>query len=303
VRDPYDILAVKRDAKADDIKRAYRKLAKAYHPDRNANDPKAKDRFAEINAAYEILGAEDKRKAFDRGEIDAEGKQRFRPQEGFGAGRGGAHGFEFDLGGFGAGPFGRTAGAKIDPSELFGDLFRKFEKGPGDPYAKARAPERPDIAMDLPVTLEEVAAGGAKRVALPGGRAVEVNLPKGVGEGKVIRLAGQGRPDPLGIGTGDVLLTVRYAPHPQFRLDGRDLSVRVPVALADAVLGGTIRVPTLSGAVEMRIPAGSGGGKTFRLRGKGLPQDGGAGDLLAVVDIVLPEGDSELEALLRRQRG
>lgn len=301
MRDPYSVLGVSKSASEADIKSAYRKLAKQYHPDRNANDPKAKERFAELNNAYEIVGDKDKRGKFDRGEIDAEGKPKFQGFEGFGGagGPGGAHpfghggpeGFSF---GFGSGGGGRGGPA----DDILSDLLRGFSGGRRQAQP---GPSGRDITGDVTITLEELAKGATKRVAMPDGRSMDVKIPAWIGEGKTIRLAGQGQGGMMGGKRGDVLLTVRYAPHPRFAIEGSSLRVRVPVPLADAVLGGTIRVPTLAGEVEMSIPPGTSGGRSFRLRGQGLNGDHGRGDILVGVDIQIPD-DEDLKALMSRKR-
>jgi DnaJ-class molecular chaperone len=298
MRDPYDILGVARSAPEAEIKKAYRKLAKTYHPDRNKNDPKAKDKFSEVNAAYEILGDAAKRAQFDRGEIDAEGKPRFQGFEGFGAGAGGREGFESFQFNFGGGnPFGRRRGARSSGeddifSQLFGEAFRSAERG-----SRARA-KGEDVPASLTVTLEEIAGEARKRVTLPTGREVEVTIPKGVADGQTIRLRRLGESAPGG--AGDALLTIRIAPHERFTVEGDNLKVRVPVDLEDAILGAKVRVPTLTGAVEMSIPPMTSSGRTFRLRGKGLPGKSGKGDLLATTEIRLPEKPDE--ALLEYAR-
>ncbi len=305
MRDPYTVLGVPRSASEADIKKAYRKLAKEHHPDRNADDAKAKERFAEVNAAYEILGDGNKRAQFDRGEIGADGKPRFQGFEGAGfeefvRARRGAGGFRP-----GSDPFGR---AGVDPNELFGEIFgdmmRRAGTGAGAGAARP-APRGEDIEADLTVTLEEVASGATRRLKLPTGREVEVTVPRSARDGKPIRLRGLGHASPFGGPPGDVILTLRIQPDPRFTVEGRDLRTRIPVPLADAVLGGAIRVPTLTGAVEMTLPPMTSSGKAFRLKGKGLPGAAGeaAGDLYAVVEIQLPAVDDELTALMRRRRG
>jgi DnaJ-class molecular chaperone len=307
MRDPYQVLGVNRTASEAELKKAFRRLAKQHHPDRNREDPKAKDKFAELNSAYEILGDKDKRGRFDRGEIDAEGKERFQgfPPGGRGAGgfrQGpGADGFEhfsFDMGG--AGPRPGTGGAS-GMEDMIAELF-----GRGAGQAGARAQRRgargSDVTFEMEVTLEEVAKGGKRRVALGTGREIEVTIPAGIEAGKQIRLRGLGEPGQFGGEAGDALITVRYQPHPTFEVDGKDLRAVVDVPLEDAVLGGAIRVPTLGGAVEMKIPAATQGGKTLRLKGKGLPLKSGTGDLLVRLSVQIPTDDKELEALMRRRR-
>jgi DnaJ-class molecular chaperone len=297
MRSPYDILGVSRTASEAEIKKAFRKAAKAHHPDRNANDPKAKDKFAELNAAYEILGDARKRAQFDRGEIDAEGKPRFQGFEGF-AGHPGGHD-DFESFTFGFGPGGRRsarAGSSEDIfSQLFGEGFRAAERSRGRAAPRAKGE---DISATLDVTLEEVAGEAKKRIALPTGRDVDVVIPKGVADGQVIRLRGLGR---AGAGEpGDLLLTIRILPHERFTPEGSNLRLRLPIELEEAVLGASVRVPTLTGAVDMTIPPMTSSGRTFRLRGKGLPSKDGKGDLLVTAEIKLPEKPEE--ALLEYAR-
>jgi DnaJ-class molecular chaperone len=319
MRDPYDVLGVSRSASAADIKSAYRRLAKKLHPDANKHDPKAATRFSELNAAYEIVGDEDKRKAFDRGEIDAEGKPRFRGFEGFGAGPRGPGGFggegAFETFTWGPEGFQRSggragAGAEFGGFEdLLKDVFggmagrRAGRGGAGvqfEPEEFAAQPGR-DISAALTVSLADAAKGAKKRVHLPSGKDVEVKIPAGISDGQQIRLKGQGFAGPGG--AGDALITVHIAQHPLFARDGVDLRLDLPVTLYEAVLGAKVRVPTLDGAVELAIPPGTSSGRTFRLKGKGMPKKSGAGDLYATVRIVLPEGsDEELEALMQAWR-
>ncbi len=300
MRNPYDVLGVAKGASAADVKSAFRKLAKKYHPDQS-KEPKAKERFAEVGSAYEILGDEKKRGAFDRGEIDAEGKPRAPQFEGFGFGRqpgGGASSFGFD---FGSGGFSAEGGG-IDPdilSELFGSAGRSRTR------ARPQAARGEDIAVTIAVPLATAAHGGSVRVALPTGKTLDANVPAGIEEGKSIRLRGQGHPGHRGGPAGDVIVTIRYAPHPLFKAEGRDLRLDLPITLYEAVLGGKVRVPTLGGEVEMSIAPGMSGGRVLRLRGKGLPAAGdqGAGDLLATIRIVLPNAsDIELTDLMRKWR-
>jgi DnaJ-class molecular chaperone len=319
MRDPYEVLGVPRGASSASIKSAFRRLAKKLHPDANKSDPKAAARFAELNTAYEILGDEDKRKAFDRGEIDAEGKPRFAGFEGAHPGGQGFETFNWRPGSFetfswGPGGFkrsgGRTEGARGfgDIDDILKDVLGGFAGARGrasahfEPEDFAGAQGR-DVSASLTVTLSDVAQGATKRVRLPTGKEVDVRIPLGLADGQQIRLKGQGFPGPAGT-AGDALVTVSIAPHPLFQRDGLNLRLDLPVTLYEAVLGAKVRVPTLEGAVELAIPPGTSSGRTFRLRGKGLPaKSGGAGDLLATVQIVLPDGgDAELETLMRKWR-
>ncbi len=309
MRDPYEVLGVPRGASAAAIKNAYRKLAKKHHPDNNKNDPKSAARFSEINSANEIIGDEDKRKQFDRGEIDAEGKPRF---QGFPGGdpraRRGPGGFEthtFRTGGAGPGGFGGGGFEDILNSMFGGAAARGARPGAGNTFEF----DTGGIALDLDlsvamtVSLEEAVKGVEKRVRLPTGKELNVKIPAGVTAGQQIRLKGQGETAP-GHRAGDLLITVSIAPHPFFKVDGSDLRVDLPITLYEAVLGGKVRVPTLGSAVELSIPKNTSSGRTFRLKGKGLPKPTGTtGDLYVTTRIMLPDGnDAELEALMQKWR-
>jgi DnaJ-class molecular chaperone len=316
MRDPYEVLGVQKSADAATIKSAFRRLAKKLHPDANKSDPKAAQRFAELNAAYEILGDEAKRKAFDRGEIDAEGKQRFRGFEGFGAQQPrGGFGRDAHFESFSWGPEGfRRSGGRAGGTGGFGgfeDVLKDIFAGVGgrrtgfgarlDPDDFAEPPTGQDVNAAVTISLAEAAKGGTRRVRLPTGKEVEVKIPAGLNDGQQIRLKGQGLP---GAGAaGDALITVSIAPHPLFTRDGQNLRLDLPVTLYEAVLGAKVRVPTLDGAVDLAIPAHTSSGRTFRLKGKGLSGKAGGGDLFVTVRIVLPAaGDRELDELMRKWR-
>ena len=301
MRDPYEVLGVPRGASAAAIKSAYRKLAKKHHPDSNNNDPKAAARFSELNSANEILGDEDKRKQFDRGEIDADGKPRF---QGFPGGDPRARGAAG--GGFRAGPGGFGGGGFED---ILNSMFSGAARG-GRPGAAGTFEFDPGgIALDLDlnvtmsVSLEEAVNGGEKRVRLPTGKELNVKVPAGVIAGQQIRLKGQGDTSP-GHPPGDLLITISIAPHAYFKIDGSDLRLDLPITLYEAVLGGKVRVPTLGNAVELSIPKNTSSGRIFRLKGKGLPKPAGVtGDLFVTTRIMLPDGnDTELEALMLKWR-
>jgi DnaJ-class molecular chaperone len=318
MRDPYEVLGVSKRASAAEIKSAFRRQAKKLHPDANKHDPRAAARFAELNSAYEILGEENKRKSFDRGEIDAEGKPRFQGFEGFGSGRGqgnfrpedifqtfswGPDGFQHARGrGGGFREFGGFGGLDDVLKEAFGGAARSGRPGGFQFEEEDFGRSGRDVTAALTITLAEAAKGTSKRVQLPTGREVEVKIPAGLNDGQTIRLKGQGIAGSGGR-AGDLLITVSIAPHPLFARTGADLRLELPVTLYEAVLGAKVRVPTLEGAVELAIPPGTSSGRTFRLKGKGFPAKEGKGDLLAAIGIVLPEGaDAELEELMRKWR-
>lgn len=310
MRDPYEVLGVPRSANAAAIKSAYRKLAKKHHPDSNKDDPKAAERFAELNSANEILGDEDKRKQFDRGEIDADGKPRFQGFPGGGGprGRAGPGGFEsytFRSGGTGAGGPGGGAFEDILNS-MFGGGVRSARPGAGGgaqfEFDTGGIGLDLDVNVAMSVSLEESVKGGDKRVRLPNGKELNVKIPVGVTEGQQIRLRGQGE-SAQGHPPGDLLITISIAPHPYFKVEGADLRIDLPVTLYEAVLGAKVRVPTLGNAVELSVPKNTSSGRTFRLKGKGLPKAGGTGDLFVTIRIMLPDGnDAELEALMEKWR-
>ena len=304
MRDPYTVLGVARSVSEKDLKAAYRKLAKANHPDQNQSDPKAQQKFAEISAAYDFLTDKEKKGAFDRGEIDADGNPKFAgfPGGSTGARRGAAPagGFsaedilkEFMSGFGGAQPrSSRTGSPGIDPFAAGGMGGAGFGAGARQPQAKGE-----DAHVTLAVSLEDAHKGGSVPLRLPTNKVVNVKLPDAVEDGQQIRLKGQGAASPWGGEAGDAIVTVKFERHPKFRREGGDLRVDVPITLDEAVLGGKVRVPTLNGEVELTLPASVNTAKALRLKGKGLH---GKGDLYAGLRIVLPDkGDPDLESLMR----
>ena len=292
--DPYKELGVSRGASADEIKKAFRKLAKELHPDKNPGNAAADERFKRITAAFDLLGDKDKRAKFDRGEIDADGREQFR---GFGGGgpRGGPGGNPFGQGG------ARQQGFEnIDLDELFGGMFGGAAR-PGGARAGGFPGKGQDVKATLEISLEDSISGATRRIQFSDGRMLDVAIPKGALHGQTIRLKGQGAPG-RGGPAGDALIELKVAKHPIFTREGADLTMDQPVALYDAVLGGKVPVRTPEGTVSMTIPAGSSSGKVLRLKGRGAFADGKRGDLLAKLMITLPEGDEALTKLAQAAR-
>ncbi|HTQ13707.1 MAG TPA: J domain-containing protein [Rhizomicrobium sp.] len=286
MRDPYEVLGVSKSASEAEIKKAFRQLAKKHHPDTTKGDDKSKQRFQEVNAAYEIVGDKDKRAKFDRGEIDASGNPR-----GYGGFEGGPHG------GGGGGPrdFHFTWSSQdgdTAESDIFSELFGGFS-GRG----RRNQPRRGEsYEINLTVSFEEAARGGTRRIMLPEGRDVDVRIPAGLKDGQQIRLKGQGGPGANGGPGGDVLLNVAVAPHPFYTRDGNDVRMDLPVTLQEAVLGAKVPVPTLTGPVTLTIPAGSNSGTVMRLKGKGILGPTAAGDMYVKLQVTLPDKpDAELK--------
>ena len=287
--DPYTILGVSRSATQKDVQAAFRKLAKTYHPDLNPGDAKAEARFKEITAAHEILGDEDKRSRFDRGEIDMSGAEQaprsYRSRTT--AGGGGPTFYDSD-------GFSDIGG--------FEDIFASFTSrrtGPGDPRRGAG-----DLHLVMTVDLLDAVNGGKQTLTLPDGKHLEVKIPAGTRDGQTLRLRGKGSHG-LGGVAGDALVEVRVRPHRVFSLEGDDVKVELPITIAEAVLGGKVKVPTLSGSVQLTLKPHSNSGTVLRLRGKGLPKaSGGQGDMRVTLRIVLPEApDPELSALVESWSG
>jgi curved DNA-binding protein len=261
-RDYYDILGVSRDASPEDIRRAYRTLARRYHPDVN-KDPGADERFKEIGEAYEVLSDEEKRREYDN------------PSPRFAQGNG-------DV---------RTDFGGGDFSDIFESMFGGRTRGGFGGFGGFSS-RGADHEATLELSLQEAAKGGRRRITLGDGRDYEVNIPAGVRDGQIIRLAGEGAPGAGGGPSGDLLLRVRVRPDPRFRVDGRDLHTDVAVAPWEAVLGAEVEVPALDGPpTRVKVPAGSSCGRRLRLRGQGMA----GGDLYARVKIVVPKKPSKKE--------
>jgi DnaJ-class molecular chaperone len=297
--DLYSQLGVKRDAGEAEIKKAYRKLAKELHPDKNKDNPKASERFSKVTQAYDILTDKDKRARYDRGELDDDGN----PRAPFGYGGGGARPGA-GPGGFGRGPAPDFGGAEeIDLSDLFDGLFgggngpRRGGAGGFGGFGTRRPPPPPqkgaDVAYRLPVAFEDAAALKEQRATLAGGKTVSIKLPPGVEEGTRIRLAGQGQPGPGG--NGDAIVTISIKPHRFFVRDGDNIRLDLPISLDEAVLGTRAKVPTVDGPVMLAIPKGSSSGKVLRLKGKGFTgKNAQRGDQLVTLIVDVPADDDEL---------
>ena len=283
-KDYYKLLGVERGTKTEEISKAYKKLARKYHPDLNPGDKQAEEKFKEINEAYEVLKDPEKRKLYDQLGPNWQHGQQFQGEPGYENVHFTFNGKSFDGSGF---------------SDFFETLFGGAAAGGGrganfgpDPFGgfSSRPRRGRDVEAELPLSLEEASSGGRRTVTLQmpqGPKTLEVNVPAGIREGAKLRLAGQGDPAPGGT-PGDLFLRVRYLPHPQFKVEGENLHCDVPLAPWEAVLGAKVAVPTLEGQVELNIPAGSSSGRKFRLRGKGLGSGVNRGDLLARVMIKVP---------------
>lgn len=312
-RNPYTVLGLAPTASDAEIRAAFRTLAKQYHPDRNPDDKKAEDKFKEISAAFEILGDKERRKKFDRGEIDEDGRERAHPFGQWpggapGGGRGPRPGQGSGQGGYGGFETGDGAGGASfeDLSDIFSDLFGAKGGRPGArPGGGQRsAPRGRDVRYRLEVDFLDAARGAKKRVTMPDGRTLDLSIPAGLEDGQSLRLKGQGEKGPGG--TGDVYVDVSVKPHPVFERRGADIHVEAPISLKEAVLGGKITVPTIGGDVSVTVPKNSSSGAVLRLRGRGIARAKSAspGDQYVKVRIVLPEGgDPELEAFVRDWRG
>ncbi len=295
-KDYYATLGVDKNASDRDIKQAYRRLARKYHPDVNPGDKAAEARFKEINEAYEVLSDPERRRRYD--ELGANWRAYEQAQPG--------------SEGFGGWPFGEAWTVEFGDEDPFSEFFHAFfGAGRGDPRRRSAAASRGrDVEHDIELSLEEAFHGARKRLTVrAGGRAkvVEVRIPAGVQDGSRVRAAGEGEPGRGGAVAGDLYLRVHIRPHPVFERKGDDVHVTVPVSVTTAVLGGEVEVPTLTGSVHMRVPPVTQNGQILRLKGHGMPIVGrphARGDLYAKVDIRLPtrltpEEREHYEALAR----
>ena len=311
--DPYKVLGVSPSATQDEVKAAYRKLAKKYHPDLNQGDDDVARKFQEVSSAYDLLGDPTKRKKYDRGEIDPDGRER-RGRSSFWS-----KGWKARSGHPGAGTSGRSSTFDFDDS---------FDDGTGDPIEEilkqwragrggtagggstgesgARTSPRrnsQDLRYRLKIPFIEAVAGIKKRVTLSDGKVVNLTIPPATEDGTVLRLKGQGKPGSGALPAGDAYLELNVEPHAHFTRDGDDILLDLPITLQEAVLGASVTVPTVHGSVSLKIPKGSNGGKRMRLRGKGVPAkgDGEPGDQYVTLRVVLPDNlDAELVQFIEK---
>jgi len=294
MRDPYEILGIAKTASETEIKKAFRTLAKKHHPDKHAGDAAAQKRFQEISGAYDILGDKQKRAQYDAGAIGADGNPRgFDPRQGgggfrqgnpFGGGGGpGAREFHFS--------FDDAPGAPAGFQDIFADLMGGGRRG----ARAARAAKGEDFSAAVTVSFAEAATGGTRRVMLQNGEQIDVKIPVGVKDGQAVRIKGRGGAGHGGGPNGDILLTVSVAAHPFMTRDGNDIRMDLPVTLKEAIIGGKVPVPTLTGTVSLSVPPNANTGTVLRLKGKGIAANGGtaAGDFYVRLIVTLPDKPDE----------
>lgn len=291
-QDYYKLLGVERTASAEEISKAFKKLARKYHPDLNPGDKKAEEEFKKINEAYEVLKDPEKRKLYDQLGPNWQHGQQFNGNQGFGN-------MHFDFN-------GQNMGGEADFSDFFESIFGNGGRGAGAGFGGfTQRPRRGrDVEAELPLTLQEVMEGGKRQVTLQmpeGPKTLNVNVPQGIRDGAKLRLAGQGDPSASGGQPGDLFLRVRYMPDKNFKVDGENLHYDLQVAPWEATLGARVEIPTLDGHVELKIPAGSSSGRKFRLRGKGLGTPAKRGDMLVKVMVDVPASLDDKERELWEQ--
>ena len=295
--DPYKILGVGKTASPDEVKKAYRKLAKQHHPDLNPGNSASASRFKDISGAYDLLSDAEKRARFDRGEIDASGQERADASY-YRSHAGGPQGARY------------RAGPGFDPSDIFADLFARGGQPGGGGFGRGGDPREfktrgNDVAYSMTVDFVEAAKGAQKRLSFPDGKTLDVNVPAGAETGMTLRLRGQGQPGMGGGPSGDALIEITVESHPLFRRDGNNIQAEVAITLTEAVAGGKITVPTIEGPVSVSVPAGSNSGTKLRLRGRGIALKGGtAGDQYITLKVMLPkEPDQALKDFIESWPG
>jgi DnaJ-class molecular chaperone len=290
MRDPYQTLGVPRSASADDIKKAYRRLAKEHHPDLKPGDARNEDRFKEISAAYSLLSDPEKRARFDRGEIDGSGQERHAGRSGYRSSGARSRSFSDEDANF-------NFGGDDWFSDLFGGGRKRGNAGAGGSSGGGARAKGTDIAYAVTVTFLEAAQGTKRRISLSNGKSLDVAVPPGTEDQQKLRLKGQGLGGMGGMPAGDAIIEVNVESHPFFTRQDGDIHMEMPITLYEAVLGATVRVPTISGAVAVKVPPGSNTGSMLRLRGKGVisQKTKQAGDQYVKLKVVLPEPpDAEL---------
>jgi DnaJ-class molecular chaperone len=284
MKDPYEILGVAKTASADDIRKAYRKLAKKLHPDLNPGDKRAEDEFKEVSAANDLLSDPEKRRRYDAGEIDASGAEKAPPH---------ARYYRDYAGGAGH-PYESQSGFAdfAESDDLIAELLRRSAE-------QARRRPGADLHYELQVDFLDAVNGATKTITLPGGGTLQVTIPPGVEDGQILRLRGRGAPSPGEGEPGDALVQIVVRPHRTFTREGDDIHVELPITVKEAALGGEVRAPTTTGSVMLKIPKRSNTGDVLRLRGKGVKKRDGAGDELVKLRVMMPtEPEPELEAFL-----
>lgn len=304
--DLYQKLGIQRGATEAEIKKAYRSLAKQLHPDRNKDNPKAAERFAQVTAAYDLLSDKDKRAQYDRGEIDEDGNPKMPFGSGFGRGGYSGGGPQPGQSGF-EGFQGFGNGETADLSDLFEGLFgggnRRGGGGFGGFGQRGRAAQKgADIGYRLMVSFTDAATQAPQRITLADGKTIDLKLPNGVEDGTKIRLAGKGEQGPGG--PGDAIVTIAIGTHPFYKREGSAIRLDLPITLKEAVLGAKVKVPTPDGPVMLTVPKGSSSGKVLRIKGRGFTDKSGKrGDQLVNLEVSLPASDAELEAFAERWNG
>jgi DnaJ-class molecular chaperone len=287
--DPYATLGLTKTASQAEIKKAYRKLVRASHPDLHPDDPKAEARFKLVNAAYDLLGDPERRARFDAGDIDETGTER-PPRN-----------FYRDYADTADHPYQqrRTYPDSVDPADIFAEMLRQRGDGgamPGSGFSGQFTAMGQDLRYTLDIPFLDAARGTKTRITLPDGRDLEVHIPKGLQDGQTLRLRGKGGAGFGGAPVGDALITVRVQTHPVFRRDGDDIMMTLPITIDEAILGGKVTAPTIDGPVSVSIPSGTSSGQTLRLRGRGIGGGSGkSGDQRIELRVVMPPNiDPEL---------